>query len=71
MGRPVVESRINSSAKEDTYKIDYAYNLDGSLKTLTYPSLDVVTYTVGGAGRTTNVSDSSNTCLLERPSQPF
>jgi hypothetical protein len=34
--------------------------LDGSLNTLTYPSGDVVTYAVGGAGRVTQVSDSAN-----------
>jgi len=34
--------------------------MDGSLKTLTYPSGNVMTYAVGGAGRATQVSDSSN-----------
>jgi RHS repeat-associated protein len=60
MGRPLIESRINSSSKEYKLNVSYAYNLDGSLKTLTYPSGDVVTYTVGGTGRTTQVSDSAN-----------
>jgi RHS repeat-associated protein len=39
--------------------LGYTYNLDGSLATLTYPSGDVVTYTVGKAGRVTKVSDSN------------
>jgi RHS repeat-associated protein len=60
MGRPLIESRINSSSKEYKFNVSYAYNLDGSLKTLTYPSGDVVTYTVGGAGRATQVSDSNS-----------
>src|SRR3984885_9448082 len=38
----------------------YTYNRDGSLSTLTYPSGNVVTYTVGGAGRPLGVSDSSD-----------
>jgi RHS repeat-associated protein len=47
-------------ADATTLNVGYAYNLDGSLSTLTYPSGDVVTYTVGGAGRTTQVTDPSN-----------
>jgi RHS repeat-associated protein len=60
MGRPLIESRINSSSKEYKFNVSYAYNLDGSLKTLTYPSGDIVSYTVGGAGRATQVSDSNS-----------
>jgi RHS repeat-associated protein len=37
------------------------YFPDGSLKTLTYPSGNVATYTVGGAGRPTQLTDSNNT----------
>jgi hypothetical protein len=40
--------------------VGYAYNLDGSLSTLTYPSGDQVTYTPGGAGRPLGLSDSAN-----------
>ena len=43
-----------------TYNTGYTYYQDGSLQTLTYPSGDVLTYTVGGAGRATLLSDSSN-----------
>ena len=49
---------INSDAY--AFRVGYTYNLDGSLNTLTYPSGDVVTYTVGGAGRVLRVSDSAN-----------
>jgi RHS repeat-associated protein len=41
-----------------TFNVGYTYNLDGSLNKLTYPSTDAVTYTVGDAGRPTQVSDS-------------
>jgi RHS repeat-associated protein len=61
MGRPLLETRINASQGNQTkLSVGYAYNLDGSPKTLTYPSGDVVTYTVGGAGRATQLSDASN-----------
>lgn len=60
MGRPLLESRINAGSKQKNLSVSYAYNKDGSLNTLTYPSGDVVTYTVGGAGRVTAVNDSSN-----------
>ena len=57
MGRPLIESRKNKGSVTKTLNVNYTYNLDGSLKTLTYPSGDLVTYIVGGAGRTTQVSD--------------
>jgi RHS repeat-associated protein len=61
LGRPLLETRINAGGGNQTkYSAAYAYNLDGSLKMLTYPSGDVVSYTVGGAGRTTQVSDANN-----------
>ncbi|MGB9491234.1 MAG: RHS repeat-associated core domain-containing protein [Terriglobales bacterium] len=76
MGRPLLESRTNLGAMEQTctgagryractksdvynFTVGYSYNLDGSLGTLTYPSGDVVTYTVGGAGRATQAVDSN------------
>ncbi len=61
MGRAIIEARYNkgsSSAKK--YNVSYGYFKDGSLNTLTYPSGDLVTYTVGGAGRATLASDPSN-----------
>jgi len=62
MGRPLLETRINAGGSNQTkYSVTYAYNLDGSVKTLTYPSGDVITYTPGGAGRPLGVSDSTNT----------
>ncbi len=57
MGRPLLEMRTNLGSKQVKLGTSYTYNLDGSLKTLTYPSGDVVTYTVGGAGRETQLSD--------------
>jgi len=60
MGRPLFEARSSSSGSSAQYKIYYSYYKDGSLNTLTYPSGDVVTYTVGGVGRTTQLSDSGN-----------
>jgi RHS repeat-associated protein len=41
-------------------KFVYTYNLDGSPATLTYPSGRVLTYTVKGAGRVTDVKDVTN-----------
>jgi RHS repeat-associated protein len=61
MGRPVTEARTTQGTVASQHNIGYAYNLDGSINTLTYPSGDVVTYTQGGAGRLLGVSDSSNT----------
>ena len=60
VGRPLLESRYNSGNNQSKLNVNYAYYLDGSLKTLTYPSGDLVTYTVGGAGRATMLSDSTN-----------
>ncbi len=60
MGRPLLESRYNDGSGQNKLNVSYAYFKDGSLNTLTYPSFDVVTYTVGGAGRPTLLSDSAN-----------
>jgi RHS repeat-associated protein len=62
MGRIVSEARTNglTSPPPITFTTGYQYNKDGSLNKLTYPSGDVVTYTVGGAGRVTSVSDATN-----------
>jgi RHS repeat-associated protein len=70
MGRPLSEGTNNKGTSVQTYIVGYTYGLDGSLKTLKYPSGDVVTYTVGGAGRTTQVSDSANTYIATPPSWP-
>ncbi len=61
MGRPIFEARNNQgSGSAVEYKVGYTYYLDGSLNTLTYPSGDIVTYTVGGAGRPRQLTDSAN-----------
>lgn len=61
IGRPLVESRRNyGSTAAYTKNISYQYYLDGSLKLLTYPSGNAVTYGIGGAGRALSATDSSN-----------
>lgn len=61
MGRPIFEARNNQgSGSAVEYKVGYTYYLDGSLDTLTYPSGDIVTYTVGSARRPTQLTDSAN-----------
>ena len=61
MGRVGTEARSNKgSGGGVSHNVGYTYNLDGSLKTLTYPGGDVVTYTVSGAGRPTQATDSTN-----------
>jgi RHS repeat-associated protein len=62
MGRVVSQSQLQTitGGTNVTKTTSYDYNLDGSLKKLTYPSLNAVNYTIGGAGRVTQMSDSSN-----------
>jgi RHS repeat-associated protein len=60
MGRPLVDARVNVGSSAIQGNIGYSYNKDGSLNTLAYPSGNIVTYTVGAAGRVLEVSDSSN-----------
>jgi hypothetical protein len=61
MGRQLQEVRNSrGSTTEVKYPVSYSYFKDGSLYTLTYPSGDVLTYTVGDAGRVTQVSDAGN-----------
>jgi RHS repeat-associated protein len=55
MGRVLSESRIISG---QTKTVSYAYNLDGSLRTLTYPgTAKVITYTYGQAARALTAKD--------------
>src|SRR5580704_10341847 len=68
MGRALFEATANKGSSAKTYTVGYTYFKDGSLNTLAYPSGDVVTYTVGGAGRTTQVTDSANTTFVAPPS---
>lgn len=60
VGRPLIESRTNKGSSIQNYSATYVYYKNGSLNALTYPSGDVVTYAVGGAGRATQLSDSGN-----------
>jgi RHS repeat-associated protein len=60
MGRTLLETTINAGGgSQPQNSIGYSYYLDGSLKAIIHPSGNTVTYTVGGAGRTTQLSDSS------------
>ena len=62
LGRLTAETRTligaNNAAVSKT--ISYSYNLDGSVKTLTYPSGKVITYTPDSAGRTLSAVDSGS-----------
>lgn len=59
MGTTNVCIRRVRNVKRDHAQLSYAYNLDGSLWKLTYPSGRVVSYMPGGAGRPTAVTDST------------
>jgi RHS repeat-associated protein len=71
MGRPLLESTTNRGSAQIKLSIQYLYNKDGSLSQLTYPSGDVVTYTVGNAGRVTQVADSANTFVAAPTGLPM
>ena len=58
MGRIASEQRTIAGISKS---MSYSYNLDGSLKTATYPSNTVITYTPGGAGRMLSAVDTTNT----------
>ncbi len=60
MGRVLFDARENKGSSKQAYTVGYTYYENGALRTLTYPSGDVVTYVVGGADRVTQVSDPSN-----------
>ena len=57
MGREWGEQRTTNSITKTT---DYAYNFDGSLSTLTYPSGRVITYTPDSVGRPSLAQDVTN-----------
>src|SRR5262249_27625548 len=57
MGRIVGESRTIAGV---TKNMSYGYNLDGSIKTITYPSGSVITYTPDAAGRMLSAADKAN-----------
>jgi RHS repeat-associated protein len=62
MGRLATETRtlIGANNVSISKNIAYTYNLDGSVKTLTYPSGKVITYTPDSAGRTLSAIDSGS-----------
>lgn len=57
VGRVLSEERTISGVTKTT---TYAYNLDGSVVSKTYPSGRKVTYTVGNAGRAVSAIDTAN-----------
>ena len=62
LGRLTTETRTLIGANNATISknISYTYNLDGSVKTLTYPSNNVITYTPDSAGRMLSAIDSAH-----------
>jgi RHS repeat-associated protein len=62
MGRLATETRTLTGANNAAISknISYTYNLDGSIKTLTYPSGKVITYAPDSAGRTLSAVDSGS-----------
>ena len=58
MGRVLQEKRKIGTAPVQS--LTYTYNLDGSLKTLKYPSTAIVKYTPSGAGRMLAAQDVGN-----------
>jgi RHS repeat-associated protein len=59
--RLATETRSIAGISKST---SYTYNLDGSVKTLTYPSNRVVTYTPDSAGRMVSAVDSNGTSYV-------
>jgi RHS repeat-associated protein len=62
LGRLAAETRTLTGANNAAISknLSYSYNLDGSLKTLTYPSGNVVTYAPDSAGRILSTVDSGS-----------
>jgi RHS repeat-associated protein len=65
MGNISTERRTIGSISQT---ISYAYNLDNSIATITYPSGRVVTYAPGGAQRPLSAKDTSNNINYAEPS---
>jgi RHS repeat-associated protein len=57
VGRPKIDQRVTNGVTKTT---TYAYNLDGSVSSLTYPSGSTITYTYSGASRTLTAVDIPN-----------
>jgi RHS repeat-associated protein len=71
MGRVIAEIRSIGLSTITTNSTAYTYYKDGSLNKLTYPSGDVVTYTVGGASRVTKISDAANNFVVAPTTLPM
>ena len=72
MGRIAADQRTtNGSTKTTTYSTtSHAYNFDGSIAQLTYPSGRTLTYTPNIAGQQVSVVDSSNQYVLSASYTP-
>src|SRR5258708_39746503 len=57
LGRLSSETRVIAVVSKN---LSYTYNLDSSVKTVTYPSGATVTYTPDSAGRTLSAVDAGN-----------
>ncbi len=69
VGNKLTEVRKITTVNPNVSKtVSAGYNLDSSIKTLTYPSGRTVTYTTGNAQRTTTAYDSTNTYAQGPPS---
>ncbi len=60
MGRPRVSSKVIGG---QTYEIDYQYNPDGTLASITYPSGRVITYDEDALGRIADIKSNSSSLL--------
>jgi hypothetical protein len=60
VGRVLGEVRTNEGSSAKKYAIGYTYNKGWLVTNANLSSGDVLTYTVGCAGRATLLSDSSN-----------
>jgi RHS repeat-associated protein len=70
MGRPLADLRYYSAIRRGcssyTRTTSYSYNLDGSVKTLTYPSGPTYTYAYSSAARPISVSDQLGVSYANR-----
>ena len=64
MGRPILASTRQVGSVQKVLNSSFGYYSDGSLKSITYPSGNVLTYTVGGAGRPIAVADAQNNTFV-------
>jgi RHS repeat-associated protein len=64
MGRPTTDARTNKGSSSVTETFNYIYNTDGSLNFLFLRSGKYFYYTVGGAGRVTEMNDDAGNIYM-------